>query len=109
MTDGRHALAEERSLALHKLVAERLRADPGLLDRARDRVRSWLRDGSVARPLAEEWEEVLSHPVEAVAAVLSDAGQRARALRQTSPFAGVIDPRTRWAVWRSAAQRPGFQ
>jgi hypothetical protein len=109
MTDGRHALAEERSLALHKLVAERLRADPSLLDRARDRVRSWLRDGSVARPLADAWQEILSHPIEGVAAVLSDAGQHARDLRQTSPFAGAIDARTRWAVWRSVGQRPGRQ
>lgn len=107
MTDGRHRLAEERSLALHRLVAERLAGDPGLLERARERVGRWLRDGSVARPWAEAWLEVLGHPVAEVAVMLTDPGERARQLRQSSPFAGVIDPHTRWAVWRRV--REGFE
>jgi hypothetical protein len=100
VTDGRHAVSEERSLALHRAVAERLRADPSLLDRARQRVEGWLRDASVARAYADAWREILARPVDEVARFLEDPHQRARQLRQTSPFAGFIDARTRWAVWR---------
>ena len=100
MTDGRHAVAEDVSLELHRAVAERLLEDPTLVERARERVVEWLRDGSVARPYAEAWRAILLEPVEAVARFLVDPGERARQLRQTSPFAGVLNPRTRWAIWR---------
>jgi hypothetical protein len=107
VTDGRHALAEERSLALHRAVVERLRADPSLLERARRRVEGWLREGSVARPYAEAWREVLARPVDDVALFLEDRGERARQLRQASPFAGVLDPRTRWAILRRSRASEG--
>lgn len=102
-------MAEDVSLDLHKAVADRLLAEPALLDRTRERVARWLRDGSVARPYAEAWLCVLGRPVEEIARFLEDPGERARQLRQTSPFAGVLDPRTRWSIWRRArrtASRP---
>lgn len=104
MTDGRHALAEETSLALHRAVAERLQTDPTVLQAARARVAGWLKDGGVARPIAEGWAAILDQPVAAVVAFLADAGQPARDLRQTSPFAGALDPRTRWDIWRRVRQ-----
>jgi hypothetical protein len=107
VTDGRHAVAEDTSLELHRAVAHRLRADPSLIEQARRRVDGWLRDGTVARPYAEAWREVLAGSAEETAAFLEDPGERARSLRQTSPFAGVLDARTRWAVWRRARQRAG--
>jgi len=100
VTDGRHALVEETSLELHRAVAERLVVDPSVLSRARSRVQEWLAGGTVARPLAEAWSTVLARPAAEVAAFLTDPGQRARDLRQTSPFAGALDPRTRWSIWR---------
>jgi hypothetical protein len=107
VTDGRHALAEGRSLALHRAVAERLRADPSLIERARRRVEDWLRDGSVARPYAEAWREVLAGTVDHVAGFLEDPGARACQLRQASPFAGFLDARTRGAILRQVRERPG--
>jgi hypothetical protein len=105
VTDGRHTVAEETSLELHRVVAERLRADPSLIERARRRVDEWLRDGTVARPYALAWHEILSGPAGEVAG-FSRTGDRARQLRQTSPR-GFLDPRTRWAVWRQARRRGG--
>jgi len=100
VTDGRHAVAEETSLELHRAVADRLRSDPALVERARARVHGWLSDGSVARPYAEAWQVILAQPVVEVARFLTETGERARQLRQTSPFAGFLDPRTRWTIWR---------
>jgi hypothetical protein len=104
VTDGRHGVAEDLSLELHRAVAERLLEDPALVERARERVAGWLRDGSVARPYAEAWQAVLGEPVEAVARFLADPGEKARQMRQASPFAGVLDPRTRWSIWRRARE-----
>jgi len=103
--DGRHALAEERSLELHRLVAERLRESPHLLGVARERAQGWLRSGAVASRWAREWIEVLDQPLEDVVAVMTGTGDRARQLRQTSPFAGVLDPKARWETWRAVGER----
>jgi hypothetical protein len=108
MTDGRHAVAEDVSLELHRAVAKKLIEQPALLERARERVAGWLRDGSVARPYAEGWQAVLDRPFDDVVRFLGDPSERARQLRQTSPFAGVLAPRTRWSIWRRARQTPGL-
>ena len=92
MSDASHAAAEARSLELHRLVAERLRDDPALLDAARARVAAWLREGTVARRWAAAWAEVLSQPLSEVIRFLVDPKQGARDLRQSSPFAGVLSP-----------------
>ena len=101
-----HHLAEETSLALHGAVAERLAQDPALVARARERVRCWLAEGAVARPYAEGWRDLLDGPLDGLCAFLEDDGERARAFRQVSPFAGVLDPRERWRIWR-AVRRAG--
>jgi hypothetical protein len=99
-----HRLAEERSLALHRAVADKLATDPEALERARVRVRSWLESGEVAAYYARAWDEVLSHPLSEIRAFLVDESEEARALRQVTPFAGVIDPRTRWRIWREVRE-----
>ena len=100
-----HELAEERSLAMHHSVAARLREDPRLVEHARERVEGWLATGSVHRGYAQAWLEVLRGPRERLFEVLADPGEHARALRQCSPFAGVIDARTRWRIWREVRER----
>lgn len=95
-----HQLAEERSLALHCEVARQLRVRPELLGTARERVRSWLELGCVSRYWAEAWNEALGGTLDEVIARITDPSQHARDLRQTSPFAGALDPRVRWEILR---------
>lgn len=99
-----HQLAEERSLALHRAIADRLATDPTVLDRARARVRRWLETGEVALYWAREWDAVLSRSAHEIHAVLVGEDEHARALRQVTPFAGVIDARTRWRIWREVRE-----
>jgi hypothetical protein len=100
-----HDLAEERSLALHREVARRLREDPELVEMARERVRSWLETGFVSRRWAEAWREVLGGTLEDVIAAITDTSRRGRDLRQSTPFAGAVDARVRWEILRRT--RPG--
>jgi hypothetical protein len=93
-----HRLAEARSLALHREVARRLREQPELLEGVRARVEGWLREGDVARPYARAWWEVLAGNLEAILRAVVDPSERGRDLRQSSPFAGIVDPRTRWRI-----------
>ena len=99
-----HRLAEERSLALHRAVADKLASDPETLERARARVRHWLKSAEVSPHWARAWDEVLSRPLSEIRAFLVNESEEARALRQVTPFAGVIDPRTRWRIWREVRE-----
>ncbi|MFO7561753.1 MAG: hypothetical protein R6X02_03865 [Enhygromyxa sp.] len=94
-----HRLAEARSLAAHRVIAARLLGDPALLEQARARVEAWLTEGAGAHRYAQAWRELLAGDVEAVARAIVEDTERARALRQSTPFAGVLDPRERWRLW----------
>jgi hypothetical protein len=97
-------LAEERSLALHRAVADKLASDPETLEGARARVRRWLESAEVSPHWARAWDEVLSRPLPEILAFLVEESERARTLRQATPFAGAIDPRTRWRIWREVRE-----
>ena len=105
MSGVTHRVAEERSLALHREVARQMRANPEILVHARQRVHSWSQRGSVHRFWVAQWERILRCSTEEVGAAITDPSERGRALRQTSPFAGAIDPRTRWAILREVQKR----
>jgi hypothetical protein len=52
--DSDHSRLDERSLAMHRLVAEKVQADPTLLDKARDNLRRWQQiEGSPKLALVE--------------------------------------------------------
>ena len=94
-------MAELRSLALHRAVAERLAREPLLVSTALRRVDGWIAEGTVHPRYARRWREILDLPLDALLATLIDTGEEATDLRQVSPFAGVLSPRERWSVWRS--------
>lgn len=91
---NQHELAEERSLAIHRLIADRLRKDPGIAEVARGRVAAWLADGSVHRVYAEAWRELLSGPLPRLLEVLVDPGERAnivyREAKGKKPYAVLV-------------------
>lgn len=100
-----HELVAERSLALHAAVADRIRRDPTLIEVARRRVREWQALGTVLRPYADEWASLLALPWPELEAALTDRSQHMHDLRQVSPFAGVLDARTRWQIHREIGAR----
>ncbi len=99
-----HRLAEQRSLAYHRVVAERVVQEPLLLERARAKLAAWQAEGR-APFYANAWSQVLSSPVDSIARLITSDTEEARALRQATPFAGVLDPRERWRVWREVRDR----
>ena len=99
-----HELALERSLAFHRAVASYLLKDPLILEKARQRIKVW-REQTPDRPFVREWEKILAQDAESVAAFLMDRGDLAVELRQSSPFAGVLDARERWSIWRETRER----
>ncbi len=95
-----HRLAEERSLAYHRVIAGRLEAWPETLARARQRVQTWLASGLEAPFYARKWAEILAGETSSIETFLTERSELADELRQSSPFAGALDPRERWKIWR---------
>jgi hypothetical protein len=95
--------ADRRSLALHSRVLDHLLDDP---ERVRATARtnlSTMREANPdATPWLDEWGDLLAGPTNELAAVLISADEHAQALRQSSPFAGVLAPRERLEALRSA-------
>ena len=102
-----HRLAEERSLAYHRIVAQRLERDSAILDAARALANLWIERGGRSVGYAKAWREALNRPLAEIIALLEEDSEHARTLRQSSPFAGALTPAERWSVWRSTRQRFG--
>jgi hypothetical protein len=92
-----HQWIDRRSLALHRVVADKIESDPALLDLARQNVKRWL--SSHRAPALVEWEHLLdTRPVGDIVGILRAADENATRLRQSSPFAGVLSASERRAV-----------
>ena len=95
---NRHADVEERSIALHRAIAAKLRDDASLVVHARERLHAWLEEGLIHPHYADAWLELLDQPLETVANEIVSGSQRMRDLRQCTPFTDVLDPRERWRI-----------
>ena len=83
---------------MHRVIAARLRSDASLIEHARRRAATWRSSGEVHPEYVEAWERLLEGPVEDLCALLVEPGERGAALRQVSPFAGVLSARERWRI-----------
>jgi len=98
----KHRLAEARSLAMHCLVARKIAADPRLLDVARRNLAAWAaRYGDNVPRALVEWRDVLDRPWPEIAALITDPGEPATRMRQSSPFAGVLTAPERRRVYEA--------
>jgi hypothetical protein len=88
-----HGTAERRSRAYHVVVAERL--DERMLEDARASVERLAGAGHIHEGYAERWRALLARPPVEVARAISTDSQDARDLRQSSPFAGVLNEQER--------------
>jgi hypothetical protein len=99
----KHRVLEARSLAMHCLIGQKIAADPALLGVARRNLAAWIArydDGEVPRAL-EEWSQILERPWPHIVALITDPGETATRLRQSSPFAGVLTPTERRRVYEA--------
>ena len=94
-----HRRIDERSMALHHAIAEKLRSRPELLEIARDNLNRWYAGAGGSRPYLDQWRKILDRPLEEVLSLIAQEDEAMTALRQSSPFAGILDPKERWAVY----------
>lgn len=102
---GGHRAAELHGLAYHEVVAGRL--DDSLVADATVRLQRWRNEGRIHPRYASAWEALLAGPRAPLVHALRADDDQAAALRQSSPFAGVLDERERRALLGLAeAARP---
>jgi hypothetical protein len=95
-----HFQIDERSLALHRAVARQIRKNPALLEVARKNLERWIQDGGM-RSYWSEWKIILYSPLDEILSFLISNDERAKRLRQSSPFCGILTPQERWKIYES--------
>jgi hypothetical protein len=98
-----HRTAELQSLAYHRLVAERL--DERIVEQARRRLGRWQETDRIDPRWARAWEELLAQSLPKIARTIAADTRQARALRQTSPFAGLLTEQERRLLGRAVEER----
>jgi hypothetical protein len=96
---GGHQRIDRRSLALHRAIADKLRADPSLLAVAHDNLDRWAKERGRSQPYLDAWREILNRPIEEVLVLMVEESEKMTAMRQANPFAGILTPRERWAIY----------
>ena len=104
-----HTRLDERSLALHRRVAEKLAADPRLLELARGNVRRRQASYEVPSAALAEWDNILEGSLEVIIALLVERSETASRLRQSSPLAGALTETERKAIFESYSTRTYHQ
>src|ERR1039457_3240071 len=99
-----HQRIDQRSLALHSAIAEKLRANPALIAIALDNIERWSRAGGRSQPYWDAWREILKRPRPKILDLMVEDIACMTALRQATPFAGVLTPAERWAIYDEFAQ-----
>ena len=105
-----HQEIDERSLAMHRLIAEKISQNPALFDKAKATLARWRTTVCISsQPYLLEWERLMNLGLEACLAAAIEESERATALRQSSPFAGLLTHQERFVflkTWSHAHAAP---
>ncbi|MBK9347288.1 MAG: hypothetical protein IPN06_13190 [Burkholderiales bacterium] len=97
---------DNRSLALHRLVADKVRRDVALLDRAKEIVQRWHQTASPRTFVyLDAWQDLLEKGEAACLAAATEESEWANAMRQASPLACLLTHQERFAFlkqWRQS-------
>ena len=97
-----HEWIDQRSLALDTEIAQMIREQPELLDRAKTTLARWIqaREPNVPAALLE-WAIILNNrTLNEILALLTRDDEEARRLRQSSPFCGILSEERRLAIFK---------
>ena len=106
-----HQDIDTRSLAMHRLIADKIRRDPRQLEKVRHTLAHWRKTVCASsQPYLESWERLMSQGVETCLAAAVEDSEHAAALRQCSPFCGVLSNQERFAflkAWKHVHEAQG--
>lgn len=92
-----HQEIDQRSLALHRLLAKKIRQDPSLFENIKRTLVRWHKIVCTnSQPYLEQWQRLVDLGIEECLAVATEDSERANAMRQASPFCGILSNEERW-------------
>ena len=95
-----HRILDARSLALHCRIAQKISRDPELLVIPRRNLKRWKQRTTGRTPkYLLEWEAILNQSWPVIATFITSLSENATRMRQSSPFAGVLDPLERKRIY----------
>lgn len=102
--DRTHQTLDQRSLALHRLIAEKIKRNPMLFEKVVNTLIRWKSIvAASSQPYVHEWELLVQQGMAQCLSVATEESPRATALRQSSPFCGILTNAERtqfFKTWR---------
>jgi len=90
-----HDLIDTHSLELNRLVAEKIRQHPELMDFVRSKLDRTLSDSRLSdscKDALRKWQTILSsHSLDEILEILTQGSYEGQRLRQSTPFSGVLN------------------
>jgi hypothetical protein len=97
---------DAKSLALRKLMVEKIRREPALFDCVQLTLDRWHHETLMGkRPYFVAWQALVYKGMEATLALAVEVSERGQSMRQASPFAGILTEGERQdflAAWSAA-------
>lgn len=88
---------------MHRAISAKLRQTPELIGVAKDNLRRWRQSAGRSAPYVDAWENLVAQPLEEMLTILEQDSEEMRAMRQASPFAGVLTAKERWKIYDAFA------
>jgi len=102
-----HQRVDRRSLEMHRAIAEKLRAHPELLEIALENLAQSSETMTRSRRYWDAWRKILAKPLPEILDLIVEESEHMTAMRQTSPFAGVLTDAERRVIYdRFAVEHP---
>lgn len=99
---------DQRSLALHRLIVEKIRREPVLFERVKQTLARWSEIVCAnSQPYIREWQRLADLGMDACLAVATEDSERAAAMRQASPFCGLLSEEERREFFLTWARQNG--
>ena len=102
-----HREIDLKSLALHRLVAQKVAVDPALFMKAQATLSRMHDQGKVPLTYLTTWSDIFAMGWQAAMAAATEDSERGQTLRTCSPFAGLLSEQERLAFLAQWATRDG--
>lgn len=88
----RHALSEARSLAIHRVIADRLKENPKpIIEKAKSNIIRWSNSEGAKNYANTEWLQILNaYTPNEISRLISSTSEESYRLRSNSPFPGIL-------------------
>ena len=92
--------SNERSIALHKKIANKLRSKPELLEVPKENVEKWKKRKGGLSTAIREWEFILNtYSFEKILSLLESDSEDSIRLRSSSPFTRILSENERKEIF----------